>query len=137
VIELLGHEMHGAAMHLDTGSECPGVRVQSRKRRQERRMDVQQATMEAPHESRREDPHESGQRDELRGMTVDRIGEGRFECLARGKLAVRHRARGDTACPRDRQSARVGDIADYRRHREPGIEQRLHVAAAARDEDDH
>src|SRR5687767_9404470 len=88
VVELRSDEMHRAAMHLDAGLKRALVRVQSGKRRQERRMNVEQALAVARHERRGKDAHEAGERHYARRAAVNLGGERGVEGFARGMRAM-------------------------------------------------
>src|SRR5205814_705028 len=60
VVDVLVHEMHGAAGNLGAILERLLLRVESRKGRQQRRMDVENAVGKCAYEVRREQTHVSG-----------------------------------------------------------------------------
>ena len=105
-------------------------------------MNVEQTPLEARHEVSGEDAHESGQRQDVRRMLFDALGQHRFECLSRCVTAMIDALDGNAAlrCPRqtvrirpagyDRSNANRPFFARRR------IDDRPHVAAAAGDEDD-
>ena len=92
-----------SARHPAAGFDGAAVRVQARKGRQQRRMDVEQPSGVARHEARREDAHEAGQHHQRRRMRIDRIGQRRIESLARGEVLVRRPPR--SRCPAPAPSA--------------------------------
>ena len=76
-------------------------------------MDVQQSSLEALHEGRREDAHESGERDQLRAAGFQLAGERVLERLARGEFPDGDH-RGRHAQRRGaRQAARAGPVGDH------------------------
>src|SRR5690349_519184 len=71
-------------------------------------------------------------------MPVDRLGERRFAGFARGKLALVDDSSGNARLRGEFQAPCAGPIADHRGdfRGQPGAHDRLHVAAAPRDEND-
>ena len=121
-------------MHLRPSGEHTLMGPQAGERRQQGWMNIEQPLLVARHEPGREHSHESGQRDQLRSRAVDLAGERGVECLPARKTAMlddpgRHAPRG-----RGFEALGFGFVADHRGDRQPGIEQRLHVAAPARNE---
>src|SRR5471030_2289233 len=136
MIEFPRYKMNRAAMHFDTRGERAFVRVQARKSRQERGMDVEKAVGVARDEPRREDAHEPGEGDPFGRMLRDLSGQRRIETLAGAVLLIPDdRSRHAAGCG-DRETRSLRPVADYGRNRQAGVEDRLHIAAAAGDEDD-
>ena len=131
-----GHEVHRAAVHFDARRERALVCVQSRERRQKGRMDIEQAPREALDEARRQDAHESRERHEARRKALDRGSKRGVEGFSRGVASMLHHAGRDAARRGNAQPFGLRSVADHRAHRQPGFDKRLHVAAAAGDEDD-
>src|SRR5690348_1188964 len=71
-------------------------------------------------------------------MPVDRLGERRLAGFARGKLALVDDSSGNARLRGEFQALCAGSIADHRGdfRGQPGAHDRLHIAAAPRDEDD-
>ena len=142
VVELGGDEMDARPARLAARLDRTPVRLQPGERRQQRRMDVDEAAVEAAHEGGAEDAHEAGQRDDVGAVALDALGERVVEVLAVRERAVIDDLGGDAALAREREPAGVGAIADHGGDvRVPvivgaGAHDRLHVGAAARDEDD-
>ena len=65
VVEFFVHEMHGAAGDFHAIGEGLLLRFEARKRGQQRRMDVQNPPRKLLHEPRRQQPHVSGQADQV------------------------------------------------------------------------
>ena len=88
VVELGGHEMHGAAVHAHAGLERAAVRVQPGKSRQQRRMDVEEpagiALRRKPAVSMRMKPASTTRSGRVR---VDLGGERGVEGFARSRYA--------------------------------------------------
>ena len=122
VVELGGHEVDGAAVHLDTGGKRALVRVQSGKRGQQRRMDIEQPSSVARGEAGRKNAHETSERNQARRETIDFGRQCGVERFARGMTPVLDHARLHTTRRGQRQPFGVGAIADHRAHRQPGIE---------------
>ena len=59
------HEVHGRARDLDPGLQRLAVRIEARKGRQQRGMDIEHLAVPAPYELGREEPHESAQTNQL------------------------------------------------------------------------
>src|SRR6202790_4028455 len=64
-VEIFVHEMHGAAGEFHSILERLALGLQARKRRQERWVNIQNAIGKRSHEKRREQPHVSGEADEI------------------------------------------------------------------------
>src|SRR5271166_1043290 len=65
VVELLIHKMHRAPGHLYAVSKSLLLRIQTGKRRQERRMNIQDALRKGLYKFRRQQPHVSSQADQI------------------------------------------------------------------------
>jgi hypothetical protein len=68
-------EVHGGSVHLDARLQRPPVGMQPRERRQQRRVDVDEPTGVAPHETGRQDAHVAGQHDPVDGFGLQAIPE--------------------------------------------------------------
>ena len=99
-------------------------------------MDVEEPLAVALDEARGQHAHEAGERHQARREALDLRGERGVEVFARRARAMFHDARRDAARRGDREALGFGAIADDRAHRHSSVEERLHVAAAPRDEDD-
>ena len=88
IVELGGHEVHRRAMQLHPGLERAPVRMQPRKRRQQRGMDVEQPALVAAHEALGEHAHETREHDQIRRMGVDAFGQRGVEAGAVGVRGV-------------------------------------------------
>src|SRR6266446_6875633 len=133
-IELRRDEMNAAAMHLRPSGEYTLMGAQTWERGQQGRMNIEQLLLVARHEPGREHAHESGEHDQSRRNAVDLAGERGVEFLPARKTAMpdepgRHAPRG-----RGFEDLGFGFAADDRGDRQPGIEQRMQVAAPARNE---
>src|SRR5207237_983537 len=65
-------EMNRGAGNLHPGAQRLSVRIETGKRRQERRVDVEHAALPAQHELCREQPHEAAETDELHPVLIER-----------------------------------------------------------------
>ena len=74
--------MHGRAVLLRAGGERARVGVETLERRQQGRMDVEQASLPLPHEPRRQQPHEAGEADELDAVRLRVVLQRALERLA-------------------------------------------------------
>ncbi len=105
-------------------------------------MDVDEPAIEAAHEVGAEDAHEAGQRDDVGAVAVDAFGEGVVEGVAGREGAVIDDLGRDAALARELQAGGVGAVADDGGDAcvpslvGAGANDRLHVGAATRDEDD-
>ena len=119
------------------------LRVETRERRKQRRVDVQDAAGERADEPAREDPHKAGEADEPDAMLVERPAEGHVVRDAVTEVLRVEPDGGDAARPRARERRRLllvsNDDDHARRVARPrgGVEERLEVRAAPRDEDAH
>ena len=85
--------MHGAAVYAHAGFERAAVRVESRERGQQRRMDVDQPPGVTLDERIGEYAHETGEHDEVGPVAVDRFDQRGVECSAVGVTPMIYRAR--------------------------------------------
>ena len=123
-IQLVGDEVHTAAVLAISGEQHIAVGVQTLVLGQQRRMDVQQAPAVARHETRRQDAHEACEHHQLGARLHRSSGEGALECSAIGMLL------GGNHCassPRPRRPPR-----SPRRWRDRRSRARSSHAAAAR-----
>ena len=79
VVDVVGDEMHRAAVHLDAVGECAAMRMQAGVGGQQRRMDVEKPTRIARDEIRAQHAHEAGQDDEIRREVIDRFRQRLLE----------------------------------------------------------
>lgn len=100
-------------------------------------MDVDQSAVIARHKPRREDAHESGQRDKIGMESVDKVGKRGIETVAIRIVAVLDDGGRNAMRLRDLQPAGIRAIADHCRDVawQTGFQQCLQVAAAAGNED--
>jgi hypothetical protein len=88
-----------------------------------------------------EDAHEAGKADDVDMPAFERLGHDIFEHVAAGELALRQGSRGDAVAGRNGQAGRGGAVGEHADDlcgivgRLGGLDQRLHVRAAAGDED--
>ena len=106
--------------------------------RQQRRVNIDQLAAVALDEMVGEDAHEARQCDHVGRMAVYRCGQCGIEGCAVRIVPVRHDGGRDAVRLGDLQSLRIGAVADDRRDAagQVRLQQRLHVAATAGDEDD-
>ena len=116
VVEVGGDEVHRRAGHLAAGLDRAPVRVQAGERRQQRRMDVDEAALETRDEGRREDAHEAGQRDQVgreARRSLRRARHRRPRAIANARWSTTAVAMPRAA--REREPGRLGPVADDRR----------------------
>lgn len=99
-------------------------------------MDIEQSTLVARNERRRQHTHEAGKKDQTRQERVDGVGERGIEGVASGELPVLNYPRRDAARGCGVKAFRVRSAADDRGNRQASPKQSLEVAAATRNEDD-
>ena len=118
--------------------ECARMRVQTGEGRQQGGMDVDQTALVMQHEGSAQDPHEAGKDDQIRRMAVDLGGQCGVESGAVGIVAVAHHPRGYAMRGGDFQPFRLRLVADDTGEfdRQASLQQGLHIAATAGDEDD-
>lgn len=146
VVEHGRHEMHRATMRAHAGGQGLRMRMRMRmqagKRRQQRRMDIDQPARVVIDEARREHPHESGQQHVIGRVAVDLLGQRGVERLAAGVVLVVEGRGGDALLARPIQAGGVRAAGDHGGHfGRPGLpaarlHQGLHVAAAPGNQDD-
>ena len=132
-VDALVDEVDRGAGELDAVVERLPLRVETRERRKQRRMDVQDAAGERADEPAREDPHEAGEADEPDAVLVEHPGEGH---VVRGAVTEVLRVEpdgGDAAGPRARERRRLLLVPNGDDHAR-GVEERLEIRAAPRDE---
>ena len=131
-VEVLGHEVDGAAVLRHPRLEGPLVGPEPWERRQQGGVDVDEPAREAPRESGPEDPHESGEHDEVRPLrSVHPLGQRIVELGPRAKGPVIEGMGRDTRRPCALQSGSPGDVAQNLRDRAPRVDQRLQVGATS------
>ena len=113
-IETLVHEMHRAARKFRAVFERLPLRFESRKRRQQRRMNVQDAVRKRANEIWRKQSHVPGQADELNAFLFERRNDLPVVHLAFEPLR-RNRARRNSTCTRPFDSRRVLLITQHDR----------------------
>src|SRR5512139_1007337 len=104
--------MYGSAMDLDARRERALVRVESRERREQGGMNIQETPRVALHEGLGEYAHETREHDEIGRVAVDDLGERRIERRAGVEALVIHDLDRDPAAPRVVESVRIGSIRD-------------------------
>jgi hypothetical protein len=77
-------------------------------------MNVEQSSRVTRGELRRQDPHETGEHDELRRQAIDRRGKRLVERRARGMLAMCNGHGLDLVCSRELETRRSALIANDR-----------------------
>ena len=109
-------------------------------------MDVDQAPRVTANELGCQYPHEAGQHDDRRIMTIDFLRQRPIELFAGRITAMVDDTRRDPCLPRDAQAAGIGAVADHRGDRRAELctpallarcaKQGFKIAAAARDQYD-
>ena len=100
--------MHGAAVRFDSGGERAPMRIEAGEIRQQRRMNVDEATAITADESGAQNPHKPGQRDDARRKAVDRRREIGFESGAVGIVRGRDDDGRNAALARDIEAGAAG-----------------------------
>ena len=142
VVEHRRDEMHGAAMGAHPCGNRLRMGVQTRKSRQQRRMNVDHAPGIPLDESRREHAHEACKQHIIGLVTVHFLRQRSVERVAAGELPMIKRRRGNTLRPRPIQPRRVKTAGDDGGDRgrpalfAAGLGHALHVAAPPRNQDD-
>src|ERR1700691_5071384 len=90
MIKLFIHEMHSAAGNLDSISESLLLRLQSRKRRQQRRMNIENPPRKLLHKPGRKQTHVSGETDEVHLILPKRPDNFAVMLLPRRALRWNH-----------------------------------------------
>src|SRR5258708_25103361 len=100
-------------------------------------MDVEVPAEMTQNQAAAKDAHETRERDKIGRMLLDRLDERSVERLARGELALIDDRGGNARLRGELEAGGVGAVADHRGdlRREPRAHDRLHVAAAAGDQD--
>src|SRR4051794_27793573 len=101
-------------------------------------MNIDQAARETFQKSVTENAHESRQHDEIRFSACDCIGQRCVKIGTRGKTRMAHHLSVDAMSRGDSETGRVGLIGDHGTdlRRQARLQQRLHIAAAAGNQDD-
>src|SRR5205823_2427310 len=107
------------------------VRIEPRKGGQERRVDVEEAPLVASNEARSQYAHKTGHRYKARPVALDLARQGFVERLAALEFRMLDERRRNIARARKGEARCVRSVADDSRDRQPGFDERLHVAAAA------
>ena len=135
-VDALVQEVHGHAGLLDARRERFLDCVRTREVRQEGRMDVDGG--EAREEDWSEEVHVPGADDELGAVLAEPVGHRRVARLARGVVGKLERPGGHAGRSRAFERGRLPDVRRDGDDRQVGVEERLQVRAASRDEDaDH
>jgi hypothetical protein len=141
VVHAGAHEMHGAAVLCHPRGDGAGVGVETRKRRQQRRVDVDDAIVPALDEGGGKNAHEAREADEFDPRLCKLKVNGGLEGGPVGKRSCRDgRCRDARGCG-DGKSGRVGPAGDHQRYFRRVIgrlcrrNQGGHVRSAAGNED--
>ena len=111
-IELGVDQVHRGAAHLRAVAQRLSLRVQSGKRRQQRRVDVEDRVRERRDERRSQQPHEARQAHQVDFVGAQRRNDGRIEGSPGRELTVIDHQRGHRRCPRAIESRGVADVGD-------------------------
>ena len=139
-VEVRVHQVYGGAREADAVLEGLALGVETGERRQKRRVDVQDAVGKRVHERRAEQPHETGQADQLHVARAQVVDQDGFVGLAGGPALVVAHDRLDAGQSRALEAERVGAIRDDdgEARVEPsvadGVDDGLEVGPPARDE---
>jgi uncharacterized protein YceH (UPF0502 family) len=150
MVQFGGHLMYGGSGHTTTRIQRALVCVQTRKGRQQGRMNIEQPSSVTRNEPRGEDTHETSHHHEHAApglaIPIDQFCQGTVEVLPGGKCPVVQHMRRDAVFPCKNESIRLCLVADYGNDAcsqlfIPGVTQgcsdyRCHVGAAARDQND-
>ncbi len=139
-VQLAGDEMHGGAAHLDPVLEGLPLRLQARKRRQQRRMDVENGRGKRVEQDGTNQTHEPGKTHQPHVARAQRVDQRPIVVVAGREVVVRQTERVDSRLARAREAGRVRSVRNhdsYPRVQAPAsdcVDNRLQVAAAAGDE---
>ena len=136
-IEPGGHEVHRRAAHAHAVRERLRLGIEAGKRRQQRRMDVQDPIGKGVEQRRADQPHEAGETDQPDVVRLQRLRQRLIVGVtrARGRAAAPSCASMPASRARSRPAA-SGTIRDHHRDRGierapgDGVDDRLKVAAA-------
>ncbi len=134
LVDLLGHEVHGAAGHLDPVRERVAHGVPALERRQQRRMRIERPAAVRVDEGLRQDRPEAGDRDEVRVVALEDVDDlvgVRHPVEGRAEVGSRDALVRDTRVPRDLERAAV-TIRDDDRDGKLTVEQGPQDRPAAR-----
>lgn len=112
-IDLMRNEVHRRPVNAHAAGQRLAVSGQSRKRRQQRWMDVDQPPRVMRHEALRQYPHETSQYDERWLMRIDRLHQCHVKRIARRKRAVFEHLRGHARGFGPGQPGRARSITDH------------------------
>ncbi len=139
-IELRRHQMHGRAAHAHAVLQRLPLRVEPRKRGQQRRVNVEDAIRERLEQRRADAPHETGETDEADIAIVQEPDDHAIVIVASGVITRPEIHGFDPGRPRARKTVGFRPIGDHNRDRRVEfragrrIDDRLEVAAAPGDE---
>lgn len=142
VVELACHKMHRRAVHAHACGQRLGMGIQTRKRRQKRRMDVHQPALIPIDKTGRKDTHETREYHDIRSMGIDARSQRHVKLGALRISAVIDALGRNIVFAGESQTLGIGPVADDRNNprgpsfQRTGIDDRLHIAAAAGNQDD-
>ena len=120
VVQRRCHLVHGDTRHFATRLNGPLVGVQTRKGRQQRRMNIEQAALKLAGETRRQDTHKARQHHQRRLTRQvklrNQLRQGCVKRFARGKSFVVQRVGGNALLTRKHQTCGAGFVADDSGH---------------------
>ena len=111
-VEIGGDEMNGGAADLRAVVDGLPLRVDARKRGQERRVDVDHAVGKRREETRAQETHETREADERDVVLGERLRKRAIVGVARRPLFVRHHRRLDPGRARALEPVRVRRVGD-------------------------
>jgi len=139
-VEFSGDEVDGCAVYWITGLKHPLVGVEAAITRQQRRMDIEHAALPPFDERGRQDAHEAGEGDQPRRLLAQQFGERGVIVGSACEAAVAEDLRWDASALCSLEPIGISLVADHQTDPVRGrgalasVDQRLQVAAAARDE---
>ena len=139
-VQLPGDEVDGRAADLHAVVERLALRVHAGKGRQQRWVDVQDGVGERLEQRRADEPHETRKANEDGTARPQFLDEPPIVVVARGELAMVDDEGFDSGLGGAREAGRRRLVRDHDRNPRAkltvgdGVDQRLQVAAAARDE---
>ena len=143
VIQRRRDEMDRAAVNAYPFFESALVGVQAGEGRQQRGVNIHQATGVVADKTIGQDAHETGQNDQIRLETINALGQRRIEGGAPGKALVVNVMGDDSRLGGSFQALGIRSVTDHGSDVDrqvasiAGGDQRFHVAAAAGNQDDN
>ena len=140
-IEVCGHQMHGRASHPDTVFERLALCVQAWERRQQRRVNIENALGKRIEQGRPDEAHEARQADQADIAGSEHVHEGAIPGVPVAVIARAEMDGFDACIARPAQPWRLSPVGDDNRDRRVkppnlhSVDDRLEVRSQAGDQD--